>query len=241
MHIDSVVISGLNISCFKSMDEAVDMIFDDYIYTEKTGLAVAMNPEKIMMYRIDETVKETVDFSTLRYIDGIGVAKLASSKLNKDIPRIPGCELWEELMVRAGREHLPVYLIGASSEVLTNTVLKLAEKYNVNVVGFRDGYFSDEDEVIEHIRMVQPRILTVAMGSPRQELFMKKCKDSGLCCFMMGVGGTYDVFTGKVKRAPKLFRKTGLEWAYRLLSQPTRFMRQIKLIKFSILVLTNKI
>ncbi|EBS5740003.1 lipopolysaccharide N-acetylmannosaminouronosyltransferase, partial [Salmonella enterica subsp. enterica serovar Eastbourne] len=95
-------------------------------------------------------------------------------------------------------------------------------------------YFTAEqrDALFERIRDSGAKIVTVAMGSPKQEIFMRDCRKIHPDALYMGVGGTYDVFTGHVKRAPKVWQNMGLEWLYRLLSQPTRFRRQLKLLKF---------
>nr|WP_252306307.1 WecB/TagA/CpsF family glycosyltransferase [Vibrio alginolyticus] len=123
---------------------------------------------------------------------------------------------------------------------MLRTVDKLKQQ-GVNVVGSQDGYFSDEELLINEIRRSGAKILSVALGSPKQELFMKKAKDSGLTCFMMGVGGTYNVFVGEVKRAPDFWCRLNLEWLYRLLSEPSRIFRQIKLTKYVYLALANKL
>jgi UDP-N-acetyl-D-mannosaminouronate:lipid I N-acetyl-D-mannosaminouronosyltransferase len=104
----------------------------------------------------------------------------------------------------------------------------------VNIVGSQDGYFKPEDRtaLFERIRLSGAKIVTVAMGSPKQEILMRDCRNVYPDALYMGVGGTYDVFTGHVKRAPKVWRELGLEWLYRLLSQPTRWRRQLKLLKF---------
>jgi UDP-N-acetyl-D-mannosaminouronate:lipid I N-acetyl-D-mannosaminouronosyltransferase len=101
-------------------------------------------------------------------------------------------------------------------------------------VGSQDGYFKPEDRqaLFERVRDSGAKIVTVAMGSPRQEILMRDCRLVCPDALYMGVGGTYDVFTGHVKRAPKFWQKLGLEWLYRLLSQPTRIKRQIRLLRY---------
>ena len=112
--------------------------------------------------------------------------------------------------------------------------IECALQWNVNLAGTQDGYFTAEqrDALFERIRDSGAKIVTVAMGSPKQEIFMRDCRKIHPDALYMGVGGTYDVFTGHVKRAPKVWQNMGLEWLYRLLSQPTRFRRQLKLLKF---------
>ncbi|WP_140149361.1 WecB/TagA/CpsF family glycosyltransferase, partial [Vibrio parahaemolyticus] len=110
-----------------------------------------------------------------------------------------------------------------------------------NIVGFADGYFQDDDVMIKKILSLTPDIVTVAMGSPRQEIFIQKCRDAGVDAFMMGVGGTYNVFVGAVERAPESWCKVNLEWLYRLIKEPSRIFRQVRLLKFLWLAITRKI
>ena len=137
-------------------------------------------------------------------------------------------------MERAGAEGTPVFLIGGKPEVLAQTEQKLRNQWNVNIVGSQDGYFRPEDRqaLYERVRDSGAKIVTVAMGSPRQEILMRDCRLVSPDALYMGVGGTYDVFTGHVKRAPKVWQNLGLEWLYRLLSQPSRITRQLRLLRY---------
>jgi UDP-N-acetyl-D-mannosaminouronate:lipid I N-acetyl-D-mannosaminouronosyltransferase len=230
-------ISNIPVHCFNNMDEAVD-----YIMTTGSGkIAVAINPEKILSSLESRENKEVILSADIRYLDGIGAVKVAQSKLNKKLARIPGCELWQALMKEAGIQNKSVFLLGADKSVVNNTKKKLEKEYCTNVIATQDGFFTDDDLIIAEILELQPDILTVAMGSPRQEQFMNKCKAQGVKSFMMGVGGTYNVFTAVVKRAPKIWCDLGLEWFYRLLLEPTRIKRQVKLLKFVWLFLTKKL
>ena len=137
-------------------------------------------------------------------------------------------------MARAGAEGTPVFLIGGKPEVLAQTEEKLRRQWNVNIVGSQDGYFKPEERqaLFARVRDSGAKIVTVAMGSPRQEILMRDCRLVSPDALYMGVGGTYDVFTGHVKRAPTVWQNMGLEWLYRLLSQPTRIKRQIRLLRY---------
>lgn len=232
-----VNIAGLPIDCFKSMEQITN-----YIFQHGAGkTAVAINPEKILASLEDINVKKAILNSDIRYLDGIGAVKVAESKLGIKLVRIPGCELWESLMEEAGRRQSSVFLIGSTSDVVVKTKCKLELQYSVNVVGFSDGYFKDDKLVIKNLLRLQPDIITVAMGSPRQEIFMKLCREAGVNSFMMGVGGTYNVFVGSVKRAPKIFCDLHLEWFYRLISEPSRIFRQLRLLKFVRLAILRKL
>ncbi|HIF9403356.1 TPA: WecB/TagA/CpsF family glycosyltransferase [Photobacterium damselae] len=234
-----VKIYDFDIDCFKSLDHAVKYITVNCL--DSTNIAVAINPEKILSAISNQDTYEALALANIRYLDGIGTVKLAEKKLEEKLSRIPGCELWEKLMIEVGHSNIPVFILGANNETVEKTVYKLRNEYNVEVVGYHDGYFSNDAEMIKTIINSKPKILSVALGSPRQEIFMKKCKDSGADFFMMGVGGTYNVFTNSVKRAPESWCRLNLEWLYRLLSEPTRIKRQLKLLKFVELAYRGKI
>tara|TARA_R110002012_G_scaffold56765_2_gene145833 strand:- start:2024 stop:2737 length:714 start_codon:yes stop_codon:yes gene_type:complete len=232
-------IDGISVNMYSSLVEASEDIVQHYVGI--TSSAVSINPEKIMLARKNSKMRSMLLASEVRYPDGIGVVKLLEKKSGMSVARIPGCELWEALMKISGEKNIPVFLVGASPDVIKTTVQKLNDEYSNNIVGFTDGYFTNEEILISEIKASGAKIVSVAMGSPKQELFINNCKDAGIQAFFMGVGGTYDVFTGNVKRAPKLFCDLGLEWFYRLACQPSRIGRQGNLIKFLWLALRNKL
>lgn len=230
-------IGNIPVDCFQDIEQAAGHILSD----GTSKIAVAINPEKILASLTNESVKDALMSADIRYLDGIGAVKLAESRLGQKLSRIPGCELWESLMIESPKYGKSVFLLGATDSVVNTTKDKLISEYGVNVVGVHDGFFKDEKAMVEKLLELKPDILTVAMGSPRQELFMQKCRDSGLESFMMGVGGTYNVFVGAADRAPESWRKLNLEWLYRLVKEPSRIWRQLKLIKFIWLALLNRL
>lgn len=230
-------ISSIPVDCFQTIDEAVR-----YIFSHGQGkIAVAINPEKVLASRDSNTVKKALLGADIRYLDGIGAVKVAEKKVKKKLNRIPGCELWEAIMKASVEDKRSVFLLGAQSDIVLQTKLKLQNQYGVNVIGIADGFFDDDDDMIDKLLSIQPDILTVAMGSPKQELFMSKCRAAGLNSFMMGVGGTYNVYVGSAKRAPAIWCNSGLEWLYRLLKEPSRIIRQIKLFRFIWLAFNKKL
>jgi len=137
-----------------------------------------------------------------------------------------------------------VYLLGAAPGVADDAAAKLAVSFpGLNIVGAYHGYFKDADdaEIISKIKDVKPDIVLVGLGFPRQEKWIVQHKDAIGAKLLMGVGGSFDVFSGKIARAPKIFQKMGLEWLYRLLRQPSRLWRQRVLLKFALLVVYKKI
>lgn len=236
------VVGGLPLDIFSDMDDAVNNIITD---TGRVipGSAIAINPEKVIRALNEVFVRDAIMSASIRYADGIGVVKTLARKSGRKVSRIPGCELWEAVMNKAGEFDIPVYLVGASNSTITSTANLLQKQYFVNICGIQDGYFDKdkEQEVIDKIAKVQPKIVTVALGSPRQEIFIQHCRKVCPDTFFMGVGGTYDVYTNKVKRAPLFYRKLNLEWLYRLISQPQRIFRQGNLVKYLYLELTRQL
>ena len=120
---------------------------------------------------------------------------------------------------------------------------RISVKYKgIKIVGYRNGYFTskDESQIIADIRAVSPDLLLVGLGSPKQEKWIYDNLRFTGARVAIGVGGSFDVMAGNVKRAPVLFQKFGLEWLYRLIKQPSRFMRMLKLPKFAMLILIKR-
>lgn len=236
------VVGSLPLNLFNNMDDAVCHIITDEGHVIP-GSAIAINPEKVIRSLNEPDIRAAIMSASIRYADGIGVVKTLGRKSRQKISRIPGCELWEAIMEKSGKFHLSVYLVGASDLTINETKQKLQEQYNVNVCAVQDGYFdkNKEHEIIEKIGNVQPKIVTVALGSPRQELFIQECRKICPNTFFMGVGGSYDVYTKKVSRAPLIYQKMNLEWFYRLMSQPKRIFRQTNLVKYLYLELTRQL
>lgn len=226
-------IRGITLLGFRDM-----AAFLDFLYAGeqvKTGTLVAINAEKVLTAESQPDVHQLIDAAEYKYPDGISIVRSIRKKYPQaNVSRIAGADLWEGLMARAGRENTPVFLIGGKPEILRQTEEKLRKQWNVDIVGSQDGYFAaaDREALFARIAASGAKIVTVAMGSPKQELLMRDCKQHYPDALYMGVGGTYDVFTGHVKRAPKFWQKMGLEWFYRLISQPSRLRRQLRLLKY---------
>ncbi len=234
-----VNVGGIDVMAFASMQQLVEYIIPDNgpVFA---GSAIAINPEKVMKAQQDPELRKMLNSAELRYADGMGVVKVMKKKLGKPVQRVPGCETWEALMYRAAQKNIPVFLIGAKPEVLAQTADKLRAA-GVQIVGLQDGYFKDEQALITQVKQSGAKIITVAMGSPKQELFIDRAKQQINDAYFMGVGGTYDVFTGNVKRAPELWCRLNLEWAYRLIDQPSRVKRQWSLVEYLWLYLRGKL
>lgn len=224
---------GLKLIGWRNMQHALDHLYAGGAL--KQGTLVAINAEKMLAVENDAQVRALIEAAEYKYADGISVVRSIRKKYPQaKVERVAGADLWEELMARAGKEGTPVFLVGGKPDVLTQTQEKLRAQWQVNIVGSQDGYFTADQRqaLFERIRDSGAKIVTVAMGSPRQEILMRDCREVYPQALYMGVGGTYDVFTGHVKRAPKVWQRMGLEWLYRLLSQPSRLTRQLKLLRY---------
>lgn len=159
-----------------------------------------------------------------------------------NVCKIAGCELWLRIIAKFYKEKT-FYIIGAKQEVIEQAIAKLKEEYKgINIVGFRNGYIKTDEEketLIEDITTKRPDIVFVAMGSPKQEYLMQEIQKRYQAIFQ-GLGGSLDVYTGNVKRAPKWWLDHNLEFAYRLLKEPKRIKRQIYLLKFAWWIIINK-
>lgn len=194
---------------------------------------VAINPEKILKARKDKKLMELLNSATYQIPDGIGVVYASKLRNGHIESRITGIDSMNMLCELAAKNDLKVFLYGSKPETVAAAAKKLEEKYKgINIVGYIDGYQQDNDKVVEAINKSGAEILFVAMGSPKQEYWIKDNMDK-VCPFaFQGVGGSFDVISGNIKRAPKRMQKLGLEWLYRLIKEPRRIGRQIKLLSF---------
>ncbi|QNH98441.1 WecB/TagA/CpsF family glycosyltransferase [Shewanella algae] len=161
------------------------------------------------------------------YCDGVGASYFVHKKTKVFPKKIPGCELWLELLKKCGNKKFAI--IGSTDDVLTTVVHKLDSK---NLVYYRNGYFSERDwlAVSDELKESKAEIVFLAMGQPLQEKFSLYLYDPKI--LYLPIGGSLDLFAGKVFRAPMFMRKVHLEWLYRLLIEPRRFKRYLKLFKF---------
>lgn len=219
-------------TCITNYDEIISMLNNDIINCRKV-FVVAINPEKIMRSRKDAKLKNILNSATYQIPDGIGV--LYASKINNGsiVNRITGIDLMEKLCLLSSEKEYKIFLYGAQCDTLLLVKKALKDRYeNLNIVGAIDGFDKNINKVIKTINKKKPDILFVALGSPKQEYFIYNNLDKLNCKVFMGVGGSFDVISGKVKRAPIWMQEKGLEWLYRLLKNPKRIIRQIKLVPF---------
>ncbi len=167
--------------------------------------------------------------------DGIGVVMMMKLFKRCAIEKISGIEVMEEILRILSKLGLGVYFLGATSENLELAIKNIKIMYgNLQIKGFRDGYFSNGEinEVVEDIKNSKSSVLFVAMGSPKQDIFISRCMKDLDCKIFMGVGGSFDLYSGKLKRAPKVMINFGLEWLYRVWNEPFRIKRLSSIPKF---------
>lgn len=237
--LQSIDIAGIPVKPFKSFEHVLESVFDEAQVIP--GAAIAINPEKILQSMESLEVKSILLDATIRYADGIGVVKVMEKKSGEKLSRIAGADLWLEIIKKTAKTDNSVFLLGSKPEVIEQCKSKLLKEIGVNIAGSCDGYFTDKAKLITDIKQSNADIVIVALGSPKQELFIKECMQSHPNAFYMGVGGSFDVYVGNVKRAPQFWINLNLEWFYRLASEPKRFFRQLRLIKFLYLHLANKL
>lgn len=213
--------------------------FLKYILKNKQIL-IAVNAEKIMMSSQETKAIINRNFG---YPDGIGAVWALKRKGHKKVFKIAGCELWLDIINHSYKEK-SFYLVGGKQHVIEETVEKLKKEFKgINILNYRNGYVKTEQEkkdLINDIKTLKPHVVFVAMGSPKQELLMEDIQKEHQATYQ-GLGGSFDVYTGNVKRAPKIWVKFNLEWAYRLLNEPKRIKRQVVYLPFIIKLLFNKI
>ena len=226
--------NGVNVYSFDSFDQIVDYVI------EKKGLLVAINAEKIL-HATDET--RSIINRNIGYSDGIGAVMALKKHGCANAVKIPGCELWLKIVERLYKEGKTFYLVGGKQTVIDETVAKLQVDYpGVNIIGYRNGYIKTDEEKLSLIKDIvekKPDVVFVAMGSPKQELLMEEMMEKHQAIYQ-GLGGSFDVYTGYVERAPKWWVDHNLEFAYRLIKQPSRIKRQVFLVEFLILVKLGK-
>ena len=226
-------INGVEVYPFASEDELLTYI-DDH-----KGILVAINAEKIL-HATDETRK--IINPNVGYCDGSGAVMALRKKGFKNVRKIAGCELWLKIIARFYKEKT-FYLVGGKQPVIDATVEKLKQEFEgINIVGYRNGYIKTDEErqtLIADIVEKKPDVVFVAMGSPKQEYLMQEIQKQHNAIFQ-GLGGSFDVYTGNVKRAPRWWVDHHLEFAYRLIKEPKRIKRQSHLVKFAWWLMINK-
>ena len=213
-----------------TMAESVATI-TEYIRCQRFCQHVVVNVAKLVYMGKDVELARSVTECDIINIDGMGVVWGARFLGHKVSERVAGVDLFAELNAMAEREHFPVFYLGATEAVVSKTREVMQARHpQLVIAGVHHGYFfndeSGERAVVEAIRRSGARLLFVAITSPRKENFIRRWKHELGVDFVMGVGGTFDVVAGKVKRAPVWMQDYGLEWLYRVIQEPGRMWRR---------------
>lgn len=212
-----------------TMDETLSVITNS-IKKNKQIHHVVVNAAKIVALQKDFKLRESVNCCDIINADGQAIV-WASKVLNNPLPeRVAGIDLMENLVALSYKEGYKIFFLGAKEEVVSKVVSMYSDKYSPDIIaGYRNGYFdkNQEQDIAKQISQSGANILFVAISSPKKEIFLNKNKQFlGNVNFIMGVGGSFDVVSGLVKRAPKWMQKFGLEWFYRLIQEPKRMWRR---------------
>jgi len=234
---------GISISCL-TMAETVQEV-EKAIENNEQLHHVVVNAAKIVKMQSDSLLRDSVTSCDIINADGQSIV-WASKLLGKPLPeRVAGIDLMQQLIKLAYKNKYKIYFLGAKDSILKKVVYKYAGIYSEDIIaGYRNGYFEEyeSEEIARKISANKPDILFVAISTPKKEIFLHKHKALlSEVPFIMGVGGSFDVIAGKVKRAPVWMQKIGLEWFFRLIQEPGRMWKRYLYtnIQFVILVLKS--
>lgn len=224
----------LDIEFHNTTKEEMTNILVKRIEADEKTFVVTANPEIVMYANEHHDYRQTLQAADYIVPDGIGIiigAKLLKQPLQE---RVAGFDLMKDLLQVAHEKSLRVFFLGAKAHVIVKAIDNMSKQYpNMNIVGYHHGYFDLIDESVrDMIKAANPDLVFVALGYPKQELWIRRNLPIFEKGVFMGVGGSFDVWAGEVKRAPVFWRKLNLEWLYRLIKQPSRWKRMLFLPRF---------
>jgi N-acetylglucosaminyldiphosphoundecaprenol N-acetyl-beta-D-mannosaminyltransferase len=228
-----------------TMDETINKI-DQAIFSNKQVHHCVINAGKVVKIQTDKKLKESVISSDVINADGMSIVWAARFLGHKIKERVAGIDLMENLVELANKKKYKCFFLGAKEKVVKKIVDHYSEKYSNKIIaGYRNGYFDNEEEkmIIDQIIKSKTNLLFVAMTSPKKEIFLNRYKaELQSVNLIMGVGGSFDVISGEVKRAPLFMQRIGLEWFYRFAQEPRRMWRRYLIgnLKFLIIIFKAK-
>ncbi len=232
------------------MKEAVSRVAQA-LSNQKKFFIVTPNSEIVVNANKDKALFEIIKSADMVVPDGIGLVLASKIMKNPLKERVTGIDLMDNLLKFSSENNYRVYFIGGKEGIAYDAAQNIKKKYpNIVVAGTHHGYFKgahngdmnhpDEEEVINHINNAKADLVFVALGAPKQEKFISFNMDNLNAKVFMGVGGSLDVYAGTVKRAPQIYQKLGLEWAYRAIKEPWRIKRLGAIPIFALKVLIKK-
>lgn len=211
-----------------TMNETVQLVEQRIIEKQGTHL-LGVNADKINEIKNDSEMKRIVSEAGIINADGASVV-LASKILKKPLPeRVAGIDLMQELLSLADQKGYSVYFLGAKENIVNKMVLNLRKQYtNLIISGYRNGYFSEGEwnDISANLANLRPDIVFIGITSPTKEYLIDFLLSQKIDSIFMGVGGSFDVLSGNIKRAPKFIQKLNLEWAYRVAQEPKRLFKR---------------
>lgn len=211
-----------------TMKETIDLV-EQYVITKTPLHLMGVNADKINEVNSNERMKQIVNSCGIINADGASVI-MASKYLNKPLPeRVAGVDLMQELVALSARKGYSIYLLGAKQEVVIKTAEVLKDKYtDLNIVGVHNGYFKEDEwlQIYEDINKVNPDFVFVGITSPIKEYLIEFLQSMGAKSVFMGVGGSFDVISGNIPRAPLWMQKCNLEWLFRVIQEPKRLFKR---------------
>ncbi|MBZ9607807.1 WecB/TagA/CpsF family glycosyltransferase [Clostridium estertheticum] len=228
---------------FEIFNDTIEELFENINSFKKVHI-VSGNPQVLFSGLQNNLLLENFTSKNSIIIpDGIGTV-ICSKIVGQPVKeKIAGVELMDCIVKKCEKESQGIYLLGSTQETVNMCNINLRTKYRkLNILGSHDGYFEMDncEELLKEIEKVSPQVLFVAMGCPRQEVFIAKYMDRLPCKVFMGVGGSFDIIAGNVKRAPKWMINIGMEWLYRVAKEPFRIKRLSSIPKFILMVIKDK-
>lgn len=233
---EKISIFGLNILSASS-DELIELVFKNLESEKKTHI-ISLNSLMVLRSIFSKKFRNILKEAEIVFVESVGVeiaCKLMGYKINK---RINGIDFFRELLYHIDQHYNSIYLLGGKLDVVTKVEKNIKIAFpSIKIVGRYDGYFNKEEEkkISIAIQKASPDFTFVALGSPKQEYWINKNRDK--IKVAMGVGGSFDIFAGKKKRAPEFFIKNGLEWFYRISTNPIKVFQFFPLFCYFLIVL----
>ncbi|ONK21046.1 glycosyltransferase [Bacillus sp. VT-16-64] len=218
--------------------QMIDMIKTRIKQKKKTFIVTA-NPEIVMKAQRDQDYKDTLQSADFIIPDGVGIMLGAKMLKRPLLERVAGFDLMTELLAVANQDCLNVFFLGSKDNVIQMMIRNVKQEYpNVQIGGYHHGYFEGNDpRITDMVKKANSDLVFVAMGFPRQERWIQKNVNVFEKGIFIGVGGSFDVLAGVVKRAPTIWRSWKIEWLYRLCKQPSRWKRMTCLPLFVLKIL----
>ena len=226
---------GIKINVFKSLKNlAIESANKKQIY-------VALNSKKILAANKNKHLMQIINHN-IAYCDGFVPAFFLKLKGVNEVKKIPGCELWIEIIKIYSKKKTFYFIGGTKNTIIALEKLLKSQFEKINALGFKSGFFNDEEKqnIISDIEAKKPDFIFVAMGSPKQEFLMSELQKIHKASYV-GLGGSFDIFIGNSSRAPKLWVDYNLEWMYRNLQEPKRIKDTLLTIVGLVLLIVNRI